>query len=189
MQNVHSLNHSLCSIFWAKQDHRFIKNSIIVILGSIFIAIAAQIQIPLQPVPITLQNFAVLLISMALGWRWGTLAVALYLFEGLLGFPVFANHKGSLELFSPTGGYLLAFLPAAFISGWLIERGWGRFTFSTAIAAFLGLSVIFVGGLSVLSLFVGLHQSLQLGLYPFLFSGGLKLMILSIVIPTFWKTR
>ena len=189
MQSTLSLRHQLTSIFWARADKQFIKNTLVVILSSILLALAAQIQIPLQPIPITLQNFTVLLISMAIGWRLGTLAVALYLLEGALGLPFFANHLGLAELFGPTGGYLVGFLLAAFVCGTLIEKGWGRFTTTALLAALIGFSIVFLCGLLILTHFVGFSQALTLGLYPFVLTDLAKCLLLAMLIPFFWRRQ
>lgn len=183
MQNVLSLSNSLTSVFWAKKKARSINNVALILLGVIAIAISAHIEIPLQPVPVTLQDFAVLFIGMTYGWRLGSLTLISYLFLGMIGLPVFA----SAATFGPSAGYLFGFLPAAALSGYLVERGWGRHIVTTALAGLAGLLVVFAGGLAVLSIFVGWEKSIELGFLPFIFGDSLKLIFLSIVIPTFWK--
>jgi len=183
MQNVLSLSNSLTSVFWAKRKASSISNAALILLGVIAIAISAHIEIPLQPVPITLQDFAVLFIGMTYGWRLASLTVMSYLFLGMIGLPVFA----SAGAFAPSTGFLFSFLPAAALSGYLVEKGWGRHIITTALAGLAGLVVVFAGGLAVLSIFVGWEKSIELGLMPFIFGDSLKLIFLSIVIPTFWK--
>lgn len=168
--------------------HRILKNTFIILISSILIAIAAQIQIPLRPVPVTLQNFAVLFVAMTLGWRIGGLAVAMYLLEGTVGFPVFANHMSFMELISPAGGYLWAFLPAAIVTGYLVEKGWGKNIVRAGVVALFGFTIIYAGGLIVLSSFVGWQKSLSLGVIPFLFGDSLKLIALAITIPYLKKS-
>lgn len=188
MRNVLSLHSPLDSIFWPRRENRAIKNILVIVLGSLFIALAAQIEIPLQPVPMNFQDFAVLFIGMAYGWRLGGLTLALYFIEGLVGLPVFAKHLAIAEFFSPTGGYLLAFLPAAMISGYLVEKGFGRHILSSALAGLCGLVVVFAGGLIMLATFVGFDKSLQFGLYPFIVGDLAKLALIAWVIPKFWKS-
>lgn len=183
MQNVLSLSNSLTSIFWSRKKVHSINNVALVILGIIALAISAHIEIPLQPVPITLQDFAVLLIGMTYGWRLGSLTLIAYLFLGMIGLPVFA----SAATLGPSSGFLLSFLPATALSGYLVEKGWGRHILTTALAGLAGLVVVFAGGLAVLSIFVGWEKSIELGLMPFIFGDSLKLIFLSIVIPSFWK--
>jgi len=162
-----------------------LKNTLLVLMSSLAIALAAHVQIPLTPVSVTLQDFAVLLIAMLLGWRLASAAVLCYLIEGAAGLPVFANASGFAELIGPAGGYLLAFLPAAAITGYLIERGWGRHVWGIASAGLIGLAVIFIGGLSVLALFVGWQQSITLGLLPFILGDMLKLIFLTTTVSFF----
>jgi biotin transport system substrate-specific component len=149
------------------------KELSVVIGAALFLAIASQISIPLQPVPLTFQSITVLLIGMALGPRLGGYAVALYLVAGSLGLPVFANFYSGIGVFmGPSGGYLIGFLPAAVISGYLAQRNW------TITAALLGTFIIFGLGFAYLSQFVGSTQAWLLGVKPFLISEPIKLMIL-----------
>jgi len=103
-----------------------LRDGLFIVGGSLLIALAAQIRIPSVPVPITLQTLAVLLVAGTLGSKRGTLAVLAYLLQGMVGLPVFAMWSaGPAYLLGPTGGYLIGFLPAAYLAGYLCERGWG----------------------------------------------------------------
>ena len=107
----------------------FLNNALLVIAGSILIALTAQVSIPLPftPVPVTGQTFGVLVVGMALGSRRGALAVIAYLMEGAMGAPVFAGGTGGAPILAgPTAGYLFGFVPAAFVTGYLAEKwlGW-----------------------------------------------------------------
>src|ERR671929_2233196 len=122
----------------------------LVVAFSLLVALSAQVAVPLPwtPVPVTLQTFAVLLTGALLGARLGALALLLYLFEGACGLPFFSMGRGGLAhlLLAPTSGYLLSYPLAAFVTGWLAERGWDR-RFPTAAAAMaLGSLVILPGG-------------------------------------------
>src|SRR5205085_7430470 len=127
-------------------------NMLTIIAGSALIALAAQIAIPIpfSPVPLTMQPLAVLLVGVVLGsWR-GAAAAALYLMEGLGGLPVFAQGHGGVFWLTagPTAGYLLSYPFAAFVAGWMSERGWGS-TISRSIAGMpAALAVIYAGGWS-----------------------------------------
>src|SRR3954451_9668661 len=114
---------------------------------SLLIAAAAQVRIPTWPVPITGQTFAVLLTGALLGSRLGAMAVIAYLVEGAAGLPFFAGGGGGiLRFFGPTGGYLIAFPAAAFITGAFAEHGWDK-RYPTAVAAMaIGSVMIFLGG-------------------------------------------
>lgn len=116
--------------------------------GSLLVALSAQVTIPLWPVPITGQTFGVLVVGMALGPRLGAGALALYLAEGLAGLPVFAGGAGGPQILaSPSFGYLVGFIPAAALIGWLAERGWDRSFRRTALAMLLGNAALYAPGL------------------------------------------
>ena len=163
-------------------------NSALVLAGSIGIAFSAQIAIPLMPVPVTGQTFAVLLVGALLGGRLGAAAVLAYLAEGAIGLPVFSGLAGgAAHHVGPTGGYLAAFLPAAWIVGALCERGWDRRTFTAAVAMTIGTIVILAGGVSWLAAFTGVEKALTLGLYPFLIGAVIKIALAALALPLGWK--
>ena len=156
--------------------------------GSILIALLAQLEIPLQPVPITGQTFGVLLVGALLGSRLGAAAALTYLAWGAMGLPVFAGGSSGLaRLAGPTGGYLAGFVVAAFLVGWLSERGWDRHILTTAIAMLLGTSLIYLPGIAWLSRFVGWDRVLQLGLMPFLIGDLLKVVLAALALPAGWR--
>jgi biotin transport system substrate-specific component len=169
-----------------------------VLFVTVLTAIGAQVSIPLPftPVPLTLQPVIVLLGGAVLGARLGMLSQVLYLIAGAVGLPVFAASPllppGLLRLLGPTGGFLLAYPVAAFVTGWLAERGLGRRYFSSVAAMMLGLAVIFACGLSWLAFFatpgaVGLQNALRLGLYPFIVVDVLKILLAAAILPALWK--
>ena len=161
---------------------------LLMLAGSLFIAACAQVAVPLLPVPITMQTFAVLMIGAAYGWRLGAATVAAYLVEGALGLPVFAEWSGGLPvLVGPTGGYLFGFVLAAGAVGWLAERGWDRNIVTTALAMLIGNALIYVPGLAVLANFVGIDKVLEYGLLPFLLGDGLKLVLAACLLPLAWR--
>src|SRR6202166_4105071 len=118
------------ALYWAEQ-------AAIVVSASMFVALCARVSVPLPftPVPLTLQNFGVLLVGLSLGWRRGFAALALYLMEGASGMPVFspAGPGGIAQLLGPTGGFLLAYPFVAALAGWVFERG--KKTFALAFTA------------------------------------------------------
>src|SRR6185312_15281357 len=182
-----SLNQPLYSILQFKTIHPLLRRLLLIVAGSALITLGAKISIPLQPVPITLQTLAVLFIGMAYGWRLGFATVLLYLGEGAIGLPVFAEGLGGLPiLLGPTGGYLVGWLPAVIVSGFLVERGWGRSWIGALLAALLGTIVIYSVVLPVLAQFTGTNAAITLGLKPFLIGDSLKIILLAFVIPTFW---
>ena len=153
----------------------------LVVGASCFVALCARVTVPLPftPVPLTLQNFAVLLVGLALGSRRGFAALALYLAEGAFGLPVFnpTGLGGIAQLLGPTGGYLMAYPVVAFVSGWIAERGVRSFRRYT-VAAALGEVLLFAGGLAWLSVWThgSWWQAAHFGLYPFVFAEVVKVM-------------
>jgi len=157
----------------------------IVIGASLFVALCARLTLPLPftPVPLTLQNFGVLLVGLSLGSRRGFAALVLYLAEGLMGMPVFSptGPGGVAQLLGPTGGFLLAYPFVAGIAGWVFEEkviGNIRNSFARAsTACFLAEIYLFVGGLSWLALLThSFVQAIRFGLYWFVFAEVIKIM-------------
>jgi biotin transport system substrate-specific component len=144
---------------------------------SLVIALCSQAAIPLPftPVPATLQTFAVILAGCLLGSARGTLAVGAYIVEGLAGLPVFAGGTAGLaHLLGPTGGYLVGFLAAAFVTGFMTERGMARRWLGVLVVLLAGELAIYVPGVIWLGAFVGPQRALALGLAPFLIGDSLK---------------
>ncbi len=158
--------------------------------GSLFVALTAQVAIPLpfSPVPITGQTLAVLLTGVLLGSRRAGLSISLYLLQGAAGLPVFAGGKaGIAHLLGPTGGYLLGFVPAAMLAGWLAEKGWDR-RFGTAFTAvLLGNVVIYIFGLPWLAYFVGIERVLVAGCLPFIPGDLMKALLAMMMLPMGWR--
>jgi biotin transport system substrate-specific component len=153
----------------------------IVIGASFFVALCARITLPLPftPVPLTLQNFGVLLVGLALGSRRGFAALVLYLAEGLMGMPVFspAGPGGIAQLLGPTGGFLLAYPFVAGIAGWVFENAAKKTFARAATACVLAEIYLFVGGLSWLAILThSFAQAIRFGLYWFVFAEVLKIM-------------
>lgn len=156
------------------------RQTAIVVGASLFVALCARVSLPLPftPVPLTLQNFGVLLAGLALGSRRGFAALALYLAEGALGMPVFnpLGLGGMAQLLGPTGGYLLAYPVVAFLSGWIWERRRGFVP--ALLGATAGEIVLFGCGVSWLMLLarVPFSQAAMFGLYPFVFAEVIKVL-------------
>jgi biotin transport system substrate-specific component len=158
-------------------------------------AAAAQVTIPLTPVPLTLTPMIVLLGGAALGSRLGMASQVLYLAAGIAGLPVFAASgvlpPGPLRLIGPTGGYLLAYPLAAFVAGYLAERGFDRRYLTSVLAMLAGLSVVFLFGVTWLAFFaapapLGLPLALQSGLYPFVAVDLVKVCVAAAILPAVW---
>lgn len=176
---------SITSRYWHTAQRSKLQQFFLVLLATTTLIVCSKITIPLQPVPVTLQTFGVLLIGFGLSRRLATYSVLSYLALGLLGVPVFAGVvAGPAILTGPTAGYLLGFLPAVMIAGYLSERGWGRHYLSTAAAAVLASACIFICGLSWLASFVGTQQAFQLGLLPFVWPAIAKLIAVTLMVPS-----
>lgn len=164
------------------------RDAILILAGSLLIALTAQIEIPMWPVPITGQTFGVLLVGALLGSRRGALGVLTYLAYGFIGLPVFAGGAaGIARLFGPTGGYLLGFVATAFVVGWLSERGWDRRTLTTAAAMVVGNLVIYTFGVTWLSTFVGWETAVNVGLVRFLVGDAVKIALAGLALPLGWR--
>ena len=162
----------------------------LVVAGSAAVGLAAQLEVrlPFTPVPFTGQTFAVLLVGALLGARRGALAMIAYLIEGALGLPVFAGGAaGVAKLLGPTGGYLLGFVPAAYVTGAFAERGWDRHVLSTWAAMALGSTMIFLCGLPWLAQFIGWDAAFPAGLYPFVPGDVFKQGLAAFALPGAWK--
>jgi biotin transport system substrate-specific component len=161
----------------------------IVIAFSLFNAIAAQLAIPIGPVPITMQTFAVTLTGALLGPRLGAAALIAYLIEGAAGLPFFAEGRAGIGTFlGPTGGYLVSFPAAAYITGAFSEHGWDRRFFTAVAAMAIGSIVILLAGWSWLVVGLGATPiaAFKLGIAPFLIGDVVKILLAAAVLPTGW---
>jgi len=161
----------------------------LIIGGSLLIAFCTQFKIwlPNNPVPVTGQTFAVLMIGALFGARRGCLTVFAYITAGILGLPVFALGGGLAVLKGFTGGYLVGFAAAAYIVGLLAEKGWHRRVSTTILAMILGNIVIYAFGLLWLSCLPGINNLLRTGLYPFIIGDLLKIALAAALLPSAWK--
>jgi biotin transport system substrate-specific component len=173
------------STYWAKQ-------AAIVVGASFFVALCARVTLPLPftPVPLTLQNFAVLLVGLTLGARRGFAALILYLIEGASGLPVFnpTGPGGVAQLLGPTGGYLMAYPLVAGLSGWLLD--FGKRTFArAAVAGLVAEIVLFASGIGWLALLThSFSQAARFGLYWFVSAEIMKVMFAAALAVRFRRT-
>lgn len=163
---------------WARQGA-------VIVAASLFVALCAHVTVPLPftPVPLTLQNFGVLLVGLALGRRRGFAALALYLLEGAAGLPVFnpTGPGGIAQLLGPTGGFLLAYPFVAALAGFVFETG--RRTFARAsVAGIVAEAVLFASGIGWLAMIThSFAQAVRFGLYWFIFAEIIKIMFAAAV--------
>ena len=160
--------------------------------GSALIAVSSKLKVPMVPVPMTMQTFVILVIGMACGWRLGGLTLLLYLAEGAIGLPVFADTPergiGLPYMVGTTGGYLLGFLLATLVVGLLAEAGWDRSVPLAAVAMLAGNIVIYLPGLLWLGTVAGWDNPiLQWGLTPFILGDLAKLVLAALLLPAAWR--
>jgi biotin transport system substrate-specific component len=162
---------------------RLLKSIFIIVLGSILLTISAKIKIPFYPVPMTMQTFVVLLLGLSFGYKIGLSAVSLYLFEGLIGLPVFSNSPekgvGLVYFTGPTMGYLIGFLSATLIAGTISSNDNLLKIISKLL---LSVSTIYILGVLWLGTLIGWDKPiLEFGVYPFLLAELFKIALLVII--------
>ena len=169
---------------------RLVRDAALVVGACLFTALLAQVKIPLgfTPVPITGQTLAVLLVGAALGSRRGAGALTLYLVAGMW-LPFYAGGASGYFWEIASGGYLVGFIPAAFVVGWLAERGWDRRP-HVLVAMLAGNLVLYIPGLLWLATFAPAESrwvtTLEWGLYPFIIGDAIKLVAASLLLPGAW---
>ena len=165
------------------QAQKILKYIIITFIGSILLTISAKVKIPFYPVPMTMQTFVVLFLGVSFGYKIGLATVGLYLFEGIIGLPVFSNSPekgiGLVYFTGPTMGYLVGFLGATFLAGYL------NFKTNIIIIFFkliLSVSAIYILGILWLGNLIGWDKPIiQLGASPFLLAELFKILILTLL--------
>ena len=180
-----------------------LKNLLIIFIGSILYALSARIAIPIPPVPVTLQTLVLLTFSMAVGSRLAFLTFALYIFEGIIGIPVFAKppFSGFYYLIGPSGGYLLGMLIASYFVGYLAEKNYDKNFIKSLITIFIGTIIIFIPGLiwlgfwfdqyhpelsQQLNLGEGYKYAFKYGLFVFKFTEPVKIALAACITPLIW---
>jgi len=180
------------AIWPATGTNRLVRQVLLVAIGVLFMAIAAKIKVPMWPVPITMQTFAVLTIGAAYGAGLGFVTLLAYLAVGMAGLAVFTGEgTGLAYMAGPTGGYLVGFVLAATLVGWLAERGWSRSVPGMVGALFLGNVVIYAAGMPwMFHLFLadkGFEWVMQWGMTNFLLGDALKLALAALLVPVAWR--
>ena len=171
----------------AKEKETF-KNILLVLGGVAFLSIMSQVLIPLPytPVPISLGTFGVTLMALLYGRKLGTATILSYVVAGSLGAPIFAGGKAG-SLFSPTGGYILGYIIATIILGYLSDKGVTKSYVKTFLSLLLSSAIILTLGSIVLSLFLPGKNAFMVGILPFLPGDALKSTTVTLLLPTLWK--
>ncbi len=190
-------NLTLIGHLWPASSTNWTRTILLAILGSALVALAAQVSVPMLPVPMTLQTLAVLAVGGAYGARLGAGTLALYALEGAVGLPVFANFQAGL--FLPTGeiiasgGYIIGFILAAGLVGYLVEKGWGASILKLCAAMLIGAAVLYIPGLLWLVGWLGVIKgmdatsaitvALTSGMLPFIPGDIIKAILAALAFP------
>ncbi len=167
-----------------------IRTLAVIALMTAVICVMAPFSLPIGPVPVSLATFAVMLAAVILGWKWGTASVGLYLLLGLIGVPVFSGFSaGASRLIGPTGGYLIGYLPLAFVSGLFAER-YHRHIVACAAGMLLGTLILYGLGTGWLALQMKMSfgQALAAGVIPFIPGDLVKIAVTAWIAPILHKT-
>lgn len=176
-----SLAQSLPAATFAKGSA--LRRTAAILAGSALLAVSAQVNLPLYPVPMTMQTLAVLLIGAFCGWRLAAEIVLAYILEAELGLPVLAQGKtGIATLMGPTGGYVLGFLMAAAAVGWLAERGWHRTLPGLAASMLIGAALVYLPGVPWLASFIGMEKTITFGVTPFVIGDLIKAALAGVIV-------
>ena len=170
------------------KEKEFLKNIFLVLSGVIFLSIMSQLIIPLYftPVPISLGSFGVIMVALLYGRKLGTATVLSYVVAGSLGAPIFAGFKAG-SLFSPTGGYIVGYVVAAVILGFLSDKGIAKSYVKTFLSLLLVSVIILILGALVLMLFVPIKNVFMAGVLPFIPGDMLKAIVATLLFPRLWK--
>lgn len=171
----------------------FVNDLVLILSGAVLTAVAAQIAIPMWPVPITGQTFAVLLVGAVLGASRGAISMIAYFSMGAAGLPVFTGMVSGIT-FGTTFGYLVGFIAAAAVVGWLAQLNWQKKVTGVLASFLIGNSVIYLFGLpwlafalSNLNLASDLSAVVAAGLVPFLIGDAIKMVLAAAALPLAWK--
>ena len=173
------------------QNSKILKYILVIFLGSILLTISSKIKIPFYPVPMTMQTFVVLFLGISFGYKVGLATVSLYLFEGIIGLPVFSNSPekgvGFVYFTGPTMGYLIGFLFATFLAGYFNFK---ENILNNFIKLLVSVSTIYILGVFWLGSLIGWDKPIiQLGVTPFLLAELFKITILTLLAKNILKLR
>lgn len=165
----------------ARADQKALRGVVLALVGSLLLWASAKIQVPFYPVPITMQPAVVFLLGIAYGPRLAVATILLYIAEGAIGLPVFAGTPergiGLPYILGPTGGYIVSWLPAAAITGWVAQRS--RHWLAIALGVLAAIIVNYAIGVAWLTTFVGWPKAFTVGVLPFLLGDLLKLALVT----------
>tara|TARA_B100000767_G_C19717265_1_gene515529 strand:- start:341 stop:892 length:552 start_codon:yes stop_codon:yes gene_type:complete len=170
---------------------QLLKNILIAIIGAVLLAVSSKIKIPFYPVPMTMQTFVVLLIGVTYGWKLGVATTALYLFEGLIGLPVFADSPekgiGIIYFTGPTMGYLIGFLVTVFLAGFF---NYNKNMLINFIKLTFATSFIYLFGMLWLGLLIGWEKPIfKIGAQPFLLAELFKILLITFLVSKLEKIK
>ena len=188
-ETVASPHFLLSALVWPHRSDgslNLLRSAILAALGTALLTLSAKVNLPLPYVPMTLQTLVVLMIGAAYGWRLGSATVIAYLAEGAIGLPVFAGPVGGIApLVGPTAGYLYGFVAAAFVTGWLAERGWDRSVLWLFVAMAFGHILILAAGFGWLAfgMKLGVEKAWLVGIMPFIAASLIKNALGAALVP------
>ena len=171
------------------KQSRILRNVFVALMGTVLLAISSKVKIPFYPVPMTMQTLVILFLGVALGWKLGIATVALYLFEGIIGLPVFSGSPekgvGIVYFTGPTMGYLIGFLLTVYFAG---SISFSKNLFIKFLQLSFSVSFIYILGILWLGTLIGWEKPLfQLGVQPFLLAELFKILIVLIALPKIKK--
>jgi biotin transport system substrate-specific component len=181
-----SANTIAAALWPASGSRELLRDALLVVAGSLLMTLAAKIQVPFWPVPMSMQSGAMLLIGAAYGGRLAALSIGFYLLQGAFGLAVFAGGGGLAYLAGPTGGYLVGFLLGAAALGHLVERGAGRSVLDLLFCMLVAEVILFGLGIAWLTTLIGFEKAIAAGLVPFLPGEALKLALATVLVRGFW---
>ena len=164
-----------------------LKQAALVLGGTALIAMAAQVSVPMFPVPMTLQTLAILIVGLTFGARLGAVTLLAYLAQGAMGLPVFANGMNGAALLGPTAGFLVGFVAMAWLAGLAVEKGLARGPVTTALCCLAISAALYLPGLVWLATFTGLETAVTVGALPFLAGDAVKAVIAALLVWGGWK--
>ncbi|MGI9464749.1 MAG: biotin transporter BioY [Aestuariivirgaceae bacterium] len=191
MSQVLTADNTIAASLWPeKAANRWLRAVLLAVFGTVLLWLSAKVKLDIGPVPVTMQTFVVLGLGAAYGWRLGAATLLLYLAQGAAGLPVFSGTPekgiGLAYLMGPTGGYLIGFVLAAAVIGYLAERGLDRNAFKMFAAMLIATAVIYIPGLAWLATLIGGEKAIQFGLMPFIWGDLIKAALAAAIFPALW---